>query len=48
MGHEQYIHSKGRPSSHVEAIDTCSFELSSDFILQLEKTFYVPIFFIGI
>ena len=28
----------------MEAIDTCSLELSSDFILQLEKTFYVHSF----
>ena len=31
-------------SSHVEAIGTCSLILSSDFILELEKTFYVPSF----
>ena len=43
VGHEQYIHSGGRSSSHVEAIDTYS--LSSGFILQLENTFYVPRFF---
>ena len=29
----------------MEAIVTCSLELSSGFILQLEKTFYVPSFF---
>ena len=28
----------------MEAIVTCSLELSSGFILQLEKTFYVPSF----
>ena len=44
MGHDQYIHSGGRSSSHVEAIDTCNLELSSDFIFQLEKTIYVPSF----
>ena len=42
--HQQYIHSAGRSSSHVEAIGTCNVELSSDFILQLEMTFYVPSF----
>ena len=31
-------------SSRVEAIDTCSLVLSSGFILELEKTFYVPSF----
>ena len=31
-------------SSCVEAIGTCSLVLSSDFILELEKTFYVPSF----
>ena len=31
-------------SSHVEAIGTCSLVLSSDLILELEKTFYVPSF----
>ena len=31
-------------SSHVEAIGTCSLVLSSGFILELEKTFYVPSF----
>ena len=44
MGHDQYIHSGGRSSSHLEAIDTCNLELSSDFIFQLEKTFYVSSF----
>ena len=31
-------------SSRVEAIGTCSLVLSSGFILELEKTFYVPSF----
>jgi len=31
-------------SSHVESIGTCNLVLSSDFILRLEKTFYVPSF----
>ena len=44
MGSEQYIHSRGRSSSHVEVISTCSLELSSNFILQLVKTLYVPSF----
>ena len=41
MGNERYIHSGGRSSSHVEVIGTCSLKLSSGFVLQLEKTFYV-------
>ena len=44
MGSEQYIYSGNKMSSHVEAIGTCSLILSSDFILELEKTFYVPSF----
>ena len=42
---KQYIYSRGKMSSYVEAIGTCSLVLSSSFILCLEKTFYVPIFF---
>ena len=44
MGSERYIHLGGRSSSHVEAIEACSLKLSSCCVLQLEKTFYVPIF----
>ena len=44
MKSERYIHSGGRSSSHVEAIGTCSLKLSNSFVLQLEKTFYVPSF----
>ena len=45
VGNEQYIHLGGKSSSHVEVIENCSLKLSSDFFLQLEKTFYVPSFF---
>ena len=31
-------------SSHVEVIGTCNLVLSNNFILELEKTFYVPSF----
>ena len=31
--------------SHVEAVGTCNLVLSSGFVLNLEKTFYVPSFF---
>jgi len=44
VGSEQYIYSGGRMHSHVEAIGTCKLILSSNFILVLEKTFYVPCF----
>ena len=44
VGSEQFIYSGGKMSSHVEAIGTCSLVLSSNFILRLEKTFYVPSF----
>ena len=44
MRSEQCIYSSNKMSSRVEAIDTCSLVLSSGFILELEKTFYVPSF----
>ena len=44
VGSEQCIYSGSKMSSRVEAIGTCSLVLSSSFILELEKTFYVPIF----
>ena len=44
VGSEQCIYSGSKMSSHVEAIGTSSLVLSSGFILELEKTFYVPSF----
>ena len=44
VGSEQYIYSGNKMSSCVEAIGTCNLVLSSGFILELEKTFYVPSF----
>ena len=45
MRSECYIHLRGRLSSHVEAIRTCSLELYSELCNEvrkdLEKTFYV-------
>jgi len=41
---EQNILSDNKLGSPVEAIGTCILTLSSDFILKLEKTFYVPSF----
>ena len=45
VGSEQCIYLGSKMSSHVEAIGTCSLVLRSGFILELEKTFYVPSFF---
>ena len=44
VGSEQCIYSSNKMSSRVEVISTCSFVLSNGFILELEKTFYVPSF----
>ena len=44
VGSEQYIYLCSKMSSHVEVIATCNLVLSSGFILELEKTFYVPSF----
>ena len=44
VGSEQCIYSGSMMSSCVEAIGTCNLVLSSGFILELEKTFYVPSF----
>ena len=45
VGSEQCIYSGCKMSSRVEAIGTCSLVLSSSFILELKKTFYVPSLF---
>ena len=44
MPSEQFIYSGNKMCSLVEAIGTCSLVLSSGFILNLGKTFYVPSF----
>ena len=41
---EQRILSGNKLGSPMEAIETCILTLSSGFILQLERTFYVPSF----
>jgi len=41
---EQDIYSGSKMRSHVEAVGTCNLVLSSGFVLNLEKTFYVPSF----
>ena len=42
VGSGQCIYSRNKMRSHVEAIETCTLVLSSGFILELEKTFYIP------
>ena len=44
MGSEKIILSGNKMGSHVEAIGTCYLTLNSGFVLELEKTFYVPSF----
>ena len=44
VGSELCLYSASKMSSRVEAIGTCSLVLRSGFILELEKTFYVPSF----
>ena len=44
MSSEQCIYSRNKMHSHVEAIGTCSLVLSSGFILNLVKIFYIPSF----
>ena len=41
MASEQCIYSRNKMRSHVEAIGTCNLVLSSGFLLNLEKTFYI-------
>ena len=44
VGSEQGIYSRNKMRSHVEAIGTCTLVLSSDFVLNLEKSFYISSF----
>jgi len=44
VGAKGSIYSGNKMQSHVEAIGTCNLVLSSGFILELEKAFYVPNF----
>ena len=41
---EQFILSGNKMGSHVEAIGTCYLTLYGGFILELQRTFYVPSF----
>lgn len=45
VGSEQNILSGNKMSSHMEVVGTCTLILSSGYVLDLEKTFYVLIFF---
>ena len=44
MPSEQCIYLGNKMRSHVEVVGTCNLVLSSGFILNLKKTFYVPSF----
>ena len=44
MPSEQCIYSGNKMCSHVEVVGICNLVLSSGFILNLEKKFYVPSF----
>ena len=41
---EQFILSGNKIGSHVEAIGTCYLNLDGGFVLELQRTFYVPSF----
>ena len=41
---QQFILSKNKMGSHVEAIGTCYLTLDGGFVLELQTTFYVPSF----
>ena len=44
MTSEQFILSENKMGSHVETIGTCYLTLNGSFVLELQKTFYVPSF----
>ena len=44
MGSEQNVLSGNKVGSHVESIRTCSLVLDNGYVLDLERTFYIPIF----
>ena len=44
MTSEQFILFENKMGSHVEAIGTCYLTLNGGFVLELQKTFYVPSF----
>ena len=44
VGSEQNVLSGNKVGSHVESIGTCSLVLDNDYVLDLERTFYIPSF----
>ena len=44
VGSEQNILFGNKVGSHVESIGTCNLVLDNDYVLDLERTFYIPSF----
>ena len=44
MGSEQNVLSRNKVGSHVESIGTCRLVLDNGYVLDLERTFYIPSF----
>ena len=44
MRSEQNVLSSNKVGSHVESIGTCSLVLDNGYVLDLERTFYIPSF----
>ena len=44
VGSEQNVLSSNKVGSHVESIRTCSLVLDNGYVLDLERTFYIPSF----
>ena len=44
MGSKQNVLSGNKVGSHVESIGTCSLVLDNDYVLDFERTFYIPSF----
>ena len=44
VGSEQNVLSDNKVDSHVESIGTYSLLLDNDYVLDLERTFYIPSF----
>ena len=45
MGSEQNVLSSNKVDSYVESIGTCNLVLDNGYVLDLERTFYIPSFF---
>ena len=48
MGSEHNVLSGNKVGSHVESIGTCSVVLDNGYVLDLERTFYIPSFSINL